>query len=264
MFAEGLKVHKKIHRVPPCFCNPLPELLGGQRPSLPCSGRKTERDIVRETVVLEKEPRVRRTLRAIDEVRAPPPEHWPPPLGDNASVALRICPRAKVVAVGELGVAKDSGQNTEEAFYHLAMLGNLPLKFWERIEEGERMIIRFAKNLDATSRDQLPEEVKHAGRVSFYLREDDTREGEGDPEFRMSLKQCEQKRCGREVRFLGNLAYQAAVIEITFAIIIEVFAVMPYIKQSIPFQTIGLVYLEVEADRGHIRWRRAQEPRARP
>ena len=53
MLSEGLVVHKEIHYITLCSLNPIPELLGCERPFCPIAVTETECDVVTELVVAQ-------------------------------------------------------------------------------------------------------------------------------------------------------------------------------------------------------------------
>ena len=133
------------------------------------------------------------------------------------------------------------------------MLGDLSLEFRQGIEEGERVVIRLAEYLDAPACAELLEECQHVWSIALNLFQHDAGERERDFELGVRFKKPEQERRGRQVGFRGDLAQQAAIVEIALAVIIEIVAVMADVEDAVTFQAVGLMYLQIEADRCHIR-----------
>ena len=67
----------------------------------------------------------------------------------------------------------------------------------------------------------------------------------------MSLQELEKQLGGRDVRFARHLLCDAAIVEIAFAPIIEIFGVIAHIKNAVPLHSIWLMDLEIKANAFH-------------
>jgi hypothetical protein len=122
---------------------------------------------------------------------------------------------------------------------------HLRSKFFARIQEGERVVVRLIEELDAAGFVQLHESVEDFRRILLELLDRTSAKGEGDakPAF-VHLDGIQQHPVGRQVTSLGYFPKQFGILKF-----IEVMTIG--IEHAVPPKTERLMDLKIKADGRH-------------
>src|SRR3989344_4945904 len=199
MLAKCFVVHKKIHNVSIRRGDPCSVFFRRKRIFAPIARRETECDVVGETVIFEKERDALRAFWPIQMIGIAPAEYRVPPFSDNARITRSFSPVPDIVAIGELGIAEDARPHAKMVSNRFAVLRHLPLKFGERVEKRERMIIRFPQDFRLARIDHLFKKMQRLRRMPLHLLECGTGKRERYAQLRMLPQKLEEERRRRDV-----------------------------------------------------------------
>ena len=131
------------------------------------------------------------------------------------------------------------------------MLRDLLLEFRGRIEKREGVIVRLAQDLRAARVYHFLEELYRLRGIALELLKRYARERKAHAKFGVPLQELQKKRGGRDIGFPGDFLEYFPIVEVALPAVIEIFRVIPHIKDTIPLHAIRLVHLKIETDRFH-------------
>ena len=135
-----------------------------------------------------------------------PAEHVIRAFGQNRVIAHVLHGLGERVVVDKLGIAEDAWPHAEKGLDALVVQGHLFAEFFGGIEEGQRMVIGFGKQLHAARFHQFPEALDDLGRVALELVERGAGNGEAHLEAALvATDQLEQKSIHGQVALAGHL-----------------------------------------------------------
>jgi len=156
----------------------------------------------------------------------------------------------QVVGIQQFGIPKCGNGRAQFPFHQLPVQLNLPDKFGPRIEAGQAVAIRFAHPFHPTQGGERAKTLDELGRRRLHLFPRHAGNGKANPKLiAVFLHEFSQQAVGGQVGLPRHLPHDAVV-----EFIGKIIGVLPDAGKIVAAQPEWLVYLEIEADGGHIRF----------
>jgi hypothetical protein len=228
--------------------DPVGILVGHEGIFRPFRVGKPEGHIIGQPIVSQKKFQALAPGRLIYIIGASPSEDFIRPFRQDDAVAHFFHGLCKIIVIDQFGMSKRLPGLTEEGHHFFLVQRYLLFKLPQGKEKGERMVVCFVEEFDASRIGKSFEAVQDIHPVLFKLINDGARDGIGNPEISpVPLDQIQHDPVGREIAFFGDLVEDRAV----FFFVLVVMVMVDVEKRIVP-QSTGLMDLEVKTDAWHI------------
>ena len=168
--------------------------------------------------------------------------------GDAGVIAHRVDKHGDVIVVDKLGIAETFGLDAESAENHVFLFLYLTHEFLGVFERSEGMGVRTCEEFHAACGGKF-QKLGKADKL-FNLKLFDGCAGDGDGAFESAVAladHLEESICHRHIGMLGEAGDDLIIGEV-----VEIIVVVTDIEEAVSFQTVWLMYLEIETNGFHI------------
>ena len=158
--------------------------------------------------------------------------------------ACYLC--ADVIVVDERRVAEHLWTFAEEFLNAVAHALHFSGKTLLVGEGGQSVAVRLTKELNLSCGIDLVEEVNDLWCMELKLFQTYTREGEGNPKFRMILTHLDKRLKGRHITTFGDVIDRTLVL-----VVVVVIMVATDVKKTVALEMDDLVYLKIKTNLFH-------------
>ena len=208
---------------------------------------EAEGDIVGKAVVLEQQAQGPASRRPVDEVGAAPAQHMVGAFRQDGLVAHLLDGAGQGVVVDELGIAERCGPYPKKFLDAVVVQTDLLPELVRRVEEGQGMVVGLGKQFHTAGGHQFTVALDDFRGIGLELVQ--RRAGDGEAHLELSLMapdEPEQQGVHGKIAFACHLEQDTAI-----GVLVFIPGVGPDIEEGVVAQTVGLVYLKIEADGGH-------------